>query len=53
MDAAIADYEREIAEIEAMGAYFPRRFNAFDYYDDADWLYADELLEKMIADLPD
>lgn len=53
MNAAIADYESEITEIEALGAYFPRQFNAFEYYDDANWAYENELLEKMIADLPD
>ena len=53
MDAAIADYEREIARIKMYGSYFPRNFNAFEYYGDADWIYDDELLEKMIANLPD
>lgn len=53
MNAAIADYEREITEIEALGTYFPRQLNAFEYYDDANWAYENELLEKMIADLPD
>lgn len=52
MDAAIADYEREMAGIETIGAYIPRRINPLDYYDGI-WADENELLEKMIADLPD
>lgn len=53
MDAAIADYEREIAGIEAMGAFFPHNcINPLDYYDGI-WADENELFEEMIANLPD
>lgn len=53
MSAAMADYEREIAGIEALGTFFPHNcINSFDYYNGI-WVNEEELLEGMIANLPD
>lgn len=53
MSAAMADYEREIAGIESLGASSPRNcINSFDYYNGI-WVNEEELLEEMIANLPD
>lgn len=53
MSAAMADYEREITGIESLGAFFPHNcINSFDYYNGI-WVNEEELLEGMIANLPD